>query len=1037
MFCIAAAARILVIGLLFATLPGVAQARHLIVKFDDPSGHAAEGCEEDLKRRLGSLRRRPLFRRASLSQIETIRLPAATLVSEALAAYVADPHVAWAQQNHTHDLDALPNDPFLASSGSWGQAFEDLWGVFRIRAPGAWEITQGEGVIVAVVDTGVDYEHPDIADNIWVNPGEDLDANGRVDDSDFNGLDDDGNGFIDDIRGFDFADSIDSNGDGDYSDAEDWSDADPFDDRGHGTHVAGTIGALADNGIGIAGVAPRATIMALKGFPREGPGLDSDLWQAVLYAAENGARVINTSWSCNPLCPENPLAEEIVRLVHAMGVVIVTSAGNGLTDVLFNQPENMRETITVSSLGEDDLPSESFTNHGWLVDIAAPGGGPSDDRSVRIARRNILSLRASANEDDLLAVADDYYRLSGTSMAAPHVSGAAALLLSVMPDLDPEGVRRRLRQSATDLLAPGHDPLVGAGRLDALAILTDPPLPDLDAVITAPRQGAVFKPRNGKSVSIHGTAAGDDLRAWDLRYGIGNQPEVWLEIASSAQPVREGVLADWRIDGFDQGTYTLRLRVHATDGTLFSEFLILSLEHSDFPLLSQPGRPVAKPDLSQNVLVWQSRRDPEDPTLPTDDLNIFASDLRTGRHFAVSAAPGEQQSPAISRGVISWLDGRAGSDAREVFGCRLDRWKRSCPELSLSQGEVTTLPPATALGRIFWLDKRSGLLDLNSCRPDRLGRHCNRYRTGLEPAARAFLESDGRNLAWVEAANRIGFCQLDPKRGTCLGETLADPIFAASRPTSSGRLVAWVRQVFRGENPLQLCEVEAGTGACEPLEVMRGVADDAPKLQGNRLVWDARVGDQASDVFFCEYDSILGECPVQRLTAHVARQAASDIDADIVVFEDDRAGPTQVRGIRLPTLRKLRNRKTRAGRWLRVPVRARHAGLELAVESAGGETLADLGARFVGHGPSRGVFLWRPRPDQVGGHLFTFSGTTESGLVTRQTICIDVEEGSRRESYWQQLRGFWRWIADRRLGSIGAEMLLEDPQDFFRPACSP
>ena len=174
--------------------------------------------------------------------------------------------------------------------------------------------------------------------------------------------------------------------------------------------------------------------------------------------------------------------------------------------------------------------------------------------------------------------------------------------------------------------------------------------------------------------------------------------------------------------------------------------------------------------------------------------------------------------------------------------------------------------------------------------------------------------------------------------------------------------MAWVRQVFRGENPLQLCEVEAGTGACEPLEVMRGVADDAPKLQGNRLVWDARVGDQASDVFFCEYDSILGECPVQRLTAHVARQAASDIDADIVVFEDDRAGPTQVRGIRLPTLRKLRNRKTRAGRWLRVPVRARHAGLELAVESAGGETLADLGARFVGHGPSRGVFLWRPRP---------------------------------------------------------------------------
>jgi subtilisin family serine protease len=1019
----AGACRLLRIGLIVAALPTGGQASSLVVKIADPAAHAAERCEEHLQQRLGDRRQRALFRHAKLAHIDRVSLPATTPLSEALSAYAADPHVAWVQKDNTHDVDSLPNDPFLSSSGSWGQGFEDLWGVFRIHAPEAWAISQGEGVIVAVVDTGVDYEHPDIADNIWVNPGEDLDANGRVDESDFNGIDDDGNGFIDDLRGFDFADSVDGNADGDYADAEDTSDSDPLDERGHGTHVAGTIAALADNGLGIAGIAPRATLMPLKGFPREGPGLDSDLWRAVLYAAENGARVINTSWSCNPLCPDNPLAEEIVRLVHAMDVVIVTSAGNHLTDVLFNSPENMRETITVASHGEDDRPSASFSNHGWLVDVAAPGGGPSDDRSVRIARRNILSLRASTNSDDLLSVGGDYYRLSGTSMAAPHVSGVAALLLSARPELGYESVRRRLRQAATDLLAPGHDPGTGAGRLDALATLTDPPLPTLTAALTAPRQGAVFKPRQGTQVSIRGTAAGDDLADWELAYGLGNEPDRWLEITASREPVREGVLADWQVDGLDPGTYTLRLQVYADDGSVFSEFLILSLEHNEFQLLSQPGRPVVRPDLSGSLLVWQSRRDPEDPFLAADDTNIFASDLRSGRHFAISAAPGDQRAPSVSRGVISWLDGRAGVNAREVFGCRLHRRTGTCPEFSVSQGESTTFPPAVARGRVFWLDARSGVSDLNACRPGGIGRPCRAYETDLEPTPRAFLESDGRNLTWIEAGNRIAFCRVDRRRGTCLRQSLDEPILTASRPTSSGNLVAWVKLTFRGDNILQLCERAADTGRCQTLDVMRAVGDDAPKLQGNRLVWDAKIGDQASDVFFCEYDSIRRECPVQRLTAHVARQAGSDLDGHHVVFEDDRAGPTQVRGLHLPVLKKLRHQKIRAGKRLRVPVRSHTRELALSAESAGGASLAELGARFFDRGQGRGLLVWRPRPDQLGSHAFTFQGTTRSGLVTRQTIRIEV---TRPQPRWKKLRRFWRRIAQRSMGAKSLEMLLED-----------
>ncbi|MCA9506747.1 MAG: S8 family serine peptidase, partial [Myxococcales bacterium] len=181
--------------------------------------------------------------------------------------------------------------------GSWGQPYADLWGPDAIRAPEVWPFAQGEGAVVAVVDSGVDQQHPDLAANLWVNPGEDLDGNGRVDPTDLNGIDDDGNGFIDDLTGFDFANSIDANGDGDFDDPGDVSDADPQDDNGHGTHVAGTAVAVADNGLGIVGIAPRARVMALKGFPASGSASDSVLWRAVLYAAENGATVVNNSWS--------------------------------------------------------------------------------------------------------------------------------------------------------------------------------------------------------------------------------------------------------------------------------------------------------------------------------------------------------------------------------------------------------------------------------------------------------------------------------------------------------------------------------------------------------------------------------------------------------------------------------------------------------------------------------------------------------------------------------------------------------------------
>ena len=177
-----------------------------------------------------------------------------------LAALKKNPTVEHAELNVMLEAHYVPDDPFFLSGGAWGQTFQDLWGLHQIQAEQAWDISQGAGVVVAVLDTGLDYGHEDISANVWQNPGE-IGLDGLSRDKRTNGVDDDGNGFVDDWRGWDFVSLATPSGDND-----------PLDDHGHGTHVAGTIAAVADNGLGVVGVAPQASILPVKVLNQGGSG---------------------------------------------------------------------------------------------------------------------------------------------------------------------------------------------------------------------------------------------------------------------------------------------------------------------------------------------------------------------------------------------------------------------------------------------------------------------------------------------------------------------------------------------------------------------------------------------------------------------------------------------------------------------------------------------------------------------------------------------------------------------------------------------
>ena len=497
------------------------------------------------------------------SRLRIVKLTADTLdagQSKSLIAKLkAHPEIEYAEPNFIAQTQFVPNDPYYASSGAWRQSFQDLWGLQNIAAETAWNFSQGAGVVVAVIDTGIDYNHEDISTNVWTNPGE----------IPGNNVDDDRNGFVDDVRGWDFV-TIDDTP----------PDNDPIDDFGHGTHVAGTIAAVGNNAVGIIGVAPKARVMALKGLDKRGTGSLTDLANAVYYAADNGAQVINASWGGFGTTPQT-LIDAITYAHDIKNVVFVAAAGNNNWDVGSQDygfwPANIRDSIAISAFDHTDTKA-SFSNFGAKIDVAAPGGGDTDSTGlIYLPNRSILSLKSAISDPAIAApgliLANNYLRQAGTSMAAPHVAGVAALVRSLHPEFSAEQVRQAFRRGTDDVNTAGLDTYSGYGRVNATKALAESA--PLAVQIASPATGIIT---GVEQLNILGTANGPNFVSWRLEYGSGAAPKSWALINSSSFPITEGSLATWDLRSVSDGIYTLRLTARDSFGKTYEDRLNITID---------------------------------------------------------------------------------------------------------------------------------------------------------------------------------------------------------------------------------------------------------------------------------------------------------------------------------------------------------------------------------------------------------------------------------------------------------------------------
>jgi subtilisin family serine protease len=528
------------------------------------------------------------------------------------------PGVIRAAADPIMSINVAPQDPFYSDDADPDLNFDpDQWGLFRVSAESGWDITTGNSnVVIAIVDSGVDFDHDDLFDKIWTNLGE---AGVLAE----NGSDDDGNGYVDDVHGWDFSGS----NAGDLSDVpvpgdnladipevgewhQDlslgplcdwdpfgcwWFDGDPavgdlidnnqdgYYDIGvfHGTFTAGIAAAMTDNIMpgtaayeGMAGACQNCKLMPLRIINAEGAAFGSDAAEAIRYAVDNGANVINASWG---IAPGAASSEELAVLTEAIEyavskeVIIVAAAGNSGTAGL-HFPSNLPQTISVGSSdpwdGRSSFSSYADTSVGDLLDVVAPGqyiwstyvtspydawilnGWPLFDSVFDPTNPQVSGYPSG----DWMPGTDAYSMGDGTSFATPLVSGYVGLILSHNPCATPSDVRQVLQSNSFDIGTPGYDAETGYGRINMI-------VPDLGCLPGDESPGSNLLPVANAGLDQIITDKGKPGEKVTLDGSGSNDPDgsivsyQWFE---NGQLIAEGVSETVDLAG---GSHTITLEV--------------------------------------------------------------------------------------------------------------------------------------------------------------------------------------------------------------------------------------------------------------------------------------------------------------------------------------------------------------------------------------------------------------------------------------------------------------------------------------------
>lgn len=367
-----------------------------------------------------------------------------------------DPEVEWAEPVYIIPQHAVPNDPRYVSQ----------YHLPQIMMPEAWDVVKGDSsVVIAIIDTGVDYLHKDLKDQIWINPGEDIDGDGLFTAADSNGIDDDNNGFIDDVVGWDWVTGVsDTSETPDPDSAPPWEDGevpdnDPMDVNGHGTHCAGLAAATTDNGIGVASVSWGCKIMPLRigwtTYSADGYGYSTWMSQAFIYAADNGAKVANLSYGNSQVVLEG------ARYAFGNDVVITTAAGNS-NGIIGDPLSVVPWSLTVTAVDKNDYKT-GYSNFGPDASVAAPGGAvTAEDPGLWSTLPN-----------------DNYYQKGGTSMSAPVTAGLVGLVRSQHPEWTAVQAMYQVVGTADNIdnKNPEYSGLLGSGRINGYRAATETVIP--------------------------------------------------------------------------------------------------------------------------------------------------------------------------------------------------------------------------------------------------------------------------------------------------------------------------------------------------------------------------------------------------------------------------------------------------------------------------------------------------------------------------------------------------------------------------------